>query len=216
MIQGVIFSMCLWVSNRSIYRDTQSVYLNILYVAAVVVFFLYGLGLYYMWKNRPFARKSESNLRRMRRTLIITIIVAISFLIRVIGNILDSFVVIDKVPVRKIQVRPAVEAVFYTIVEVIPMAGLLWLMLASGLVRNKSHTKPLIAQISEDASLLSGQDDFYHSQQRSGDDDDEDSSDESIHNSQPAYYFQSLNGQINQSEGEDYDGLPTGPSTIVY
>lgn len=138
----VILTMNFW--DASHYHLVQGQYLNVMYILAVAAFILYGFGLYRIWKNTPIARKSQANIRRMRLTLTITIIVAISFTIRVIVN------AIRECCIATWEYRSPFEAVFYTVVEVVPIALLLWLMLASGFriypTKDVTSSRPLIAQ----------------------------------------------------------------------
>lgn len=128
--------------NDAWYHTVQSGFLNILYISAIAAFILYGFGLYRTWRNTPIARKSQVNIRRMRLTLIITIAVSVSFSIRVTVNALWSMI-------HKKPWHYPFETGFYTLVEVAPIALLLWLMLASGfrrVIKDNQSFKPLIAQ----------------------------------------------------------------------
>lgn len=128
--------------NSPWYHTIQSGFLNVLYITAIVAFVLYGFGLYRTWRNTPIARKSQVNIRRMRLTLIITIAVSVSFSIRVTVNALWQVI-------RKKTWHYPFETTFYSVVEVAPIALLLWLMLVSGfrrIARDDSTFRPLIAQ----------------------------------------------------------------------
>jgi magnesium-transporting ATPase (P-type) len=137
----VVLSLTFW-KDETTYHRVQSAFLNILYISSIVAFILYGFGLFRTWRNTPIARKSQVNIRRMRLTLIITVAVTLSFSIRVIVNALWTFI-------RNKSWHYPFEVGFYTIVEVAPIALLLWLMLASGFrrtIKDQPAFKPLIAQ----------------------------------------------------------------------
>jgi uncharacterized membrane protein len=151
--EAIILTMNFW--KPTMYHLVQSHFLNVLYILAVTAFILYGFGLYRTWQYTPVARKSEVNLRRMRLTLTITIIVAISFTIRVIVN------AIRQPYIEKWSFKYPFEVIFYTGIEIFPIALLLWLMLASGfrrVTKDVAAFKPLIAQA--DVIYTDGESDY--------------------------------------------------------
>ena len=140
-IELFVLTLSFW-NSAATFHLVQSQFLNVLYIFSVTAFILYGFGLYRTWRNTPIARKNPINLSRMRLTLIITIIVSCSFAARVTVNACWHLI-------RKLSWHYPFEVVFYTIVELIPIALLLWLMLASGfrrITKPQSSFKPLIAQ----------------------------------------------------------------------
>lgn len=123
--------------NFDIYREAQGHFLNVLYIAAITCFILYGFALYRQWKHRPI-RKSLDSLKRVQYTLATAIVVSVSFVIRVVVNALWARFIINW------TYRYPFEATFYTLIEIVPIVILLFFMLKYGF-RGKNRSKtPLL------------------------------------------------------------------------
>lgn len=176
--------------KSSIYLLVQGHFLNVLYILCISFFILYGFGLYRTWKNRPIARKNKLNLKRMRLTLAITIVVCISFSIRIVVNAIRSYYI------ENWSFRYPFEVIFYTFVEVFPIIILLSIQLASGFrfeKKKSSFYRPLITEIHEEISSKKYDDGFDDSNGSDDSDDSNDSSDSNDSNESTKFDYSNNN-----------------------